>query len=298
MTIVNMKHVVIAASLLAAPATNAFAWGPDGHRIVCRIAHQLLDTARQKIIATLVTGYQAPDKGTFTSFPQACNFADVARSKARDNVPGWDRFDPFDAWHFLNLPRTAAVVEESHCQGNCVLTGIAHHVKALASADAADRAEALLFLGHWVGDIHQPLHVSYADDRGGNEIQPVGGGFYASSSLHGVWDSGIVSKAVGSDGWRAYADRLARAITPPETAAWTGASPLAWAQESYVLITRPLSQYCAWQAVKGETRCARLTGARTLAQAYQDQFGDDVAVRLQQAGVRLAGLLRQNLAVK
>jgi hypothetical protein len=297
MGIVRMKSLTAAACLALVTATDALAWGPDGHRIVCRIAQQVLDAARQKIIATLATEYRTPDEGKFASFPEACNFADDARQKARDNVPGWDRFDPFDRWHFLNVPRTTGLVAESHCDGNCVLTGIAHHAKALASAAAPERAEALLFLGHWVGDIHQPLHISYADDLGGNEIQPINGGFYTSGHLHAVWDSGIIHKAMDSDGWRVYADRLAREITPAETAVWTGASLLAWAQESYVLATRPRAQYCSWRTTKGESRCGRITAVRTLAQAYQDEFADDVAMRLQQAGVRLADLLRRHLPV-
>ena len=127
--------------------------------------------------------------------------ADEARSKARDNVPGWDRFDPFENWHFLNVPRTTRSVEQSHCHDNCVLTGIAHHAEALTTASTdRDRAEALFFLGHWIGDVHQPLHISYVDDRGGNDIKPINGGFYASSNLHAVWDSGIIAKAIGSDG--------------------------------------------------------------------------------------------------
>jgi hypothetical protein len=297
MTIGHMKHVLIAAILLVTPATDASAWGPDGHRIVCRIALQLLDAARQTRIATIVSTFRTPDKGTYASFPDACNFADDARGKVRDKVPGWERFAAFETWHFLNVSRTTITITESHCQGNCILTGIATHTKGLASTDEAARAEALFLLGHWVGDIHQPLHISYADDRGGNDVQPINGGVYTSANLHAVWDSGILGGMLGG-GWRTLADRLAREVTPAEQAGWIASPPLAWAQESYVLATRPRTEYCSWRTVKGESRCNRINTVRTLTRAYQDEFADDVAVRLQRAGARLAELLRRHLAVK
>jgi len=294
----RLKVFAIVACLTVSFAPEASAWGPDGHRIVCRIAYQLLDAPRQTEIRRLTSAYRTPDGAGFGFFTDGCVFPDEARSKARDNVSGWDKFDPFETWHFLNVPRTTHRVEDSHCHGNCVLTGIAHHVEALTNASTDEaRAEALFFLGHWVGDIHQPLHISYTDDLGGNNIKPINGGFYSSGHLHAVWDSGIIAKAIGSDGWRIYADRLAREITPAENAAWIGGQAISWAQESYNLTTRPKAQYCAWRDVNNESTCVRIAQVRTLAQPYQDEFQDDVELRLQQGGARLADLLRRHLAV-
>lgn len=294
----RLKVFAIVACLTISFAAEASAWGPDGHRIVCRIAYQLLDAPRQTEIRRLTSAYRKPDGEAFGLFTDGCLFPDEARSKARDNVPGWDKFDPFEIWHFLNVPRTTHRVEDSHCHLNCVLTGITHHAEALTNASTDEaRAEALFFLGHWVGDIHQPLHISYTDDLGGNNIKPINGGFYLSGHLHGVWDSGIIAKAVGSDGWRIYADQLAREITPAEKAAWIGGQAISWAQESYNLTTRPKAQYCTWRGVSNESTCVRIARVRTLAQPYQDEFEDDVELRLQQAGARLADLLRRHLAV-
>ena len=161
----------------------------------------------------------------------------------------------------------------------------------------ADRAGALFFLGHWVGDIHQPLHISFSDDRGGNSITPIHGNFYESTHMHGVWDSGIIAQSVGTDGWRLFADRLAREITPAENDSWIASPPLAWAQESYNLTTRLEAQYCSWRVVAGAQTCSRIPQERTLTQTYQDEFRDDVMQRLQQAGARLAELLRRQLVV-
>jgi hypothetical protein len=267
--------------------------------MVCRIAFQLLDTARRQEIIRLTATYRRPNGGSgFAFFTDGCVFPDEARDNARDNVSGWERYAAFDSWHFLNVRRTTQLVTDTHCNGNCVLTGIARHTDLLRTSKSdEDRAEALFFLGHWLGDIHQPLHVSYSDDLGGNSIQPIHGNFYSASRMHGVWDSGIISKLVGPEGWRLFADRLAREITPAENETWIASTPVAWAQESYVLTTRPATQYCAWRVTAGTPACVRIPQERTLAQPYQDEFGDDVMTRLQQAGARLADVLRRNLIV-
>ena len=207
-------------------------------------------------------------------------------------------FDAFDKWHFLNLPRAADLVTAAQCNGNCVLTGIAHHTEQLAHGSGDhERGEALFFLSHWMGDVHQPLHVSFEDDLGGNSIKPINGGFYASGNLHAVWHSGILTKAIGTLGWRAYADQLASAITPPEKAAWIGGEPISSAQESYGLTTKPKVQYCRWRTVNGTLSCGPIASGRTLAQPYQTAFEDDMELRLQQAGVRLADLLRRQMVI-
>lgn len=299
MNVVRWSSLLLAACVTLSVAPNAFAWGPDGHRIVCQIAFRLLDAPRQQEIIRLTAKYRRPNNGTgFSFFSEGCVFPDEARQKARDNVPGWDKFDAFDAWHFLNVPRTTHLLAESDCNNNCVLTGVARHADLLRTSKTdEDRAEALFFLGHWVGDVHQPLHVSYSDDRGGNSIGPIHGGFYESTHMHGVWDSGIIANLVGPNGWRLFADRAAREITPAQNDSWIAGSPLVWAQESYNLITRQAAQYCSWRLVSGMQTCTRIPQERTLAQPYQNEFRDDVAERLQQAGARLADLLRRHLSV-
>lgn len=295
------KAGLIAFAVWATFAGNAFAWGEDGHRSVCRIAFLLLDDAQQDEITRLTAEYVRPDGKKIASFPDACVFPDEARANGRKGMPDWKRFGEFDNWHFLNVPRTRIAIEEADCANDCVLKGIAHHSAVLHDADNDhDRAEALFFLGHWLGDVHQPLHVSYADDRGGNNVQPIKGGFYTKptdefpTSLHSVWDSKIIQKAEGKAGWRAYAHRLEKKITPAAEALWRTPLPLEWAQESYVLATLPATDYCQWSMTTTDS-CDSETQVRTLGAAYQALFQDDVETRLQQAGVRLAERIRQNL---
>src|SRR5262249_13692747 len=66
-------------------------------------------------------------------------------------------------------------------------------VLSSSAASDADKAASLKFLGHWVGDVHQPLHVSFEDDRGGNEINVVGD---CRGNLHSAWDTCLVVEAL------------------------------------------------------------------------------------------------------
>jgi hypothetical protein len=102
----------------------------------------------------------------------------------------------------------------------------------------------------------------------------------------------------GAVSWRDFADQLAHDITPAQRATWLQGASVDWAQESYNLITSSKAQYCDWQMIGGATTCAARAGRRTLGEQYQHEFADDVAMRLQQAGVRLAELIQLNLPVR
>lgn len=300
-----MSHSVSKRILLALAATfvgagSASAWGPQGHEVVCRIAVQLLKPQEQQEVDRLVKLYKTPAGDHYTAFPQGCTFADRARSSARAEKPGWTYFSRFNSWHFLNVPRDTRKVKDSYCGDNCVLTAVDYHAGRLANHHLEDwkRAEALLFLGHWVGDAHQPLHVSYEDDLGGNDIKPILGDYYDDSAdLHAVWDSGIIGMSMGGGGWSAYADHLKDGITPALRDQWRVAKPLEWAQESYAITTTKDVQYCDWTTGPDGDLCSPEGASRDLTKDYQDEFQTVVETRLQQAGVRLAERIHKSLGL-
>ncbi|KAG6499932.1 hypothetical protein ZIOFF_039746 [Zingiber officinale] len=86
--------------------------------------------------------------------------------------------------------------DEDGVKGRCVSGAITNYTNQLltygSSADESqyNLTEALLFLSHLMGDIHQPLHVGFTSDRGGNTI-PVRW-FRRKSELHKVWDKDII----------------------------------------------------------------------------------------------------------
>ena len=287
-----MRIRTITMLTVFAVAGTALAWGPDGHRTVCQIAFLHLDQAHQKEVDRLATNMQTPGPlPHYTSFAQGCTFPD----DVRDNIPAFERFKKFTKWHFINVPRTThEITSDEGRNDNCVLHGIAFHTGVVRDPNASDqdRAEALLYLGHWVGDIHQPLHVSFENDAGGGTIKPIKGGLY-SGSLHSVWDSGIIKNDI-QDGWKPFANDLNGNITAQDEADWLGETPVAWANESYQITIQPNVKYCKQSG--GE--CKPLTThGRTLKQDYQDKHQEEVETRLEQAGVRLADIIQKNLPV-
>lgn len=301
-----MRRFSVLFLLMVLLAPSAFGWGEDGHRIVCRIAYQSLTSAERKEVDRLLAAYDAPP-GADTlgkGYPDACIFADEARrkagdaKKAKDESSPWFRFNEFNNWHFLNVPRDTRGIEEQSCNDDCVLKGIAKHSDMLKNgATDQERAEGLIFVGHWIGDTHQPLHISFSDDQGGNKVEPITGGFFPIPqrfplNLHSIWDSGMLRKMVPGGGWKAFADKQEGKIKDEDRDVWVDSKPLEWVQESYDITVRPETMYCRW---KGGS-CESFGKGRVLEAGYLQESDDRVIVRLQQGGARLAEVIREGLA--
>ncbi|HKR67157.1 MAG TPA: S1/P1 nuclease [Thermoanaerobaculia bacterium] len=310
-----MRRIVsVALFLTLAIAGRAFAWGADGHVIVCRIAFLELENVpgAQDRVNELAALYRDPDGNPVASFAEGCKFPDFARAQVDDpQKPKWKKnFSQFNNWHFLNIPRETFAIEEDDCHDDCVLRGIMYHTKGVAMRGLSENqhAQALLFLGHWLGDIHQPLHISFQDDKGGNNVLVSKDSFYdrfkpkpgeqeRPVNLHSVWDGRIIGKMRGTMTVDELAQSLRDAITEEQRIAWRMSTPLDWAQESYDISTLPDVEYCEWTlGAKGET-CASEAQERKLTAAYQEEFDPVVRLRLQQAGVRLAAQIRKALGM-
>jgi S1/P1 Nuclease len=270
-----------ASGFIAAP--EARAWGDAGHRIVCQLAYlELTPAAKAKADALIALDPK------FKSFAASCTWPDIF-PVARP------------AEHFMNVPRGARAVEAANlCPAaeRCVAKAILNDTQELATnTDAGERLRLLKSLGHWVGDIHQPFHVSFEDDKGGNYIAASGG---CASSLHLVWDFCIVESAIGTDE-EEIAAALRSEISAADRKAWAPASldasaVAAWATESLEIVTRSSVQYCfqhngeCWyspeaQQLNGTRRTVEITGH------YLDEEAPIVRDRLKRAAIRLAAIL-------
>jgi S1/P1 Nuclease len=145
-------------------------------------------------------------------------------------------------------------------------------------ASERQRLEALKYLVHFVGDIHQPLHVSDNNDRGGNDVLVVFRGY--STNLHAVWDTRIIGPALGPDE-RSYALKLVQNITPDKLESWSKGDPVVWANEGYEI---------AVGVVYG-----KLPHSGTLPDSYEAEALPIVNEQLERAGVRLAMVLNSSL---
>ena|SRR5438105_2042190 len=150
-----------------------------------------------------------------------------------------------------------------------------------------DLREPSARIGHWVGDVHQPLHVSFEDDRGGNNVHVSG---ECDSNMHSTWDTCLVEAAVGKD-FQDAADKLGKLITEAQKQKWTKSDPKEWANESFKITESVQTKYC----VKHGGNCEKPPGGVKIDQTYIDANVPIVKEQLQKAGIRLAGLLDKAL---
>jgi hypothetical protein len=206
-------------------AGEVYAWGDTRHEIICEVAFQELTPQARTQVRQLLQ--EDPD---FSLFSKACTWPDYPRTRAGE--------------HFVNLPRSASGLGDDPCpvEAPCVVTAIAADLAVLsqASAPAPDKLVALKFLGHWVGDVHQPLHVSFQDDRGGNAMRAQGP---CGDNLHAVWDTCIIERTLGRD-IRPVASELRARVTEADRANWTSTGAKAWANESFAITTAATVRYC------------------------------------------------------
>jgi nuclease S1 len=238
-------------------------WGRDGHKMVCMIAWWEMKSSTQSKISALLG-----DDESYPRFMESCLWA--------DNVRGRDeKYDRWSTAHYVNLPRGASSFNaERDCgEAFCVVEGIEESLSALRNPNRskAEHAVDLKFLSHFVGDIHQPLHAGYADDRGGNDTKVTL--FGKPSNMHGMWDYGLLEHS--GKPWIDYASILYFEISDADRIAWSSTNPAKWTEESFEVVSTS-----AYNLIDTE-----------IGQAYYDQHIQIIESRIKQAGVRLADLL-------
>lgn len=261
------RGIFLALGLLA--AAPVLAWGEKGHRIVGDLAQRQLHPAAQAEVARLLAGEPEPTLAGVSKWADEVRANDPGRGKA--SAP----------WHYVNYPRNDCLYSPPRdCPGgNCAIAAINRFFLALADKKRSDheRREALKFLVHFVGDLHQPLHNGYKDDRGGNEYQIHYAG--RGMDLHDVWDWLILdATALPAP---AHADRLWR--RPPLPADPTRRSDrpaVDWSRESCELVQQ------------GDI----YPRGHAIGRDYLDRQRPLAETRLRQAGARLAAMLNYALA--
>lgn len=269
---VTLLTVVLAAVASGSPR-EAKAWGFAGHRIVCEIAwNELTARVKSNVRELLATDPDHPQ------FNETCLWPDLVRDDPRyaDDKPR----------HYLDVHIERGAHGDidlaRDCREHCVTEGIEHYARALIAGGEPNRGSlrALAFLSHFVGDIHQPLHVGFDRDGGGNriDIRPAVAS-KRSISLHEYWDTTLVEQIPGS--WRDVAARLGARIGDEERAmAGTQLDPLAWARETHRIATE-----IAYE----------LPEDGVVTNAYGDARRRVVEDQLTRAGVRLGALINQLL---
>jgi S1/P1 Nuclease len=301
--------MAVLATGLAAP--SAHAWGCQGHQTVALIAEKYLTPEAKELVFSLLSANPIEPQvkrycGSAVSDPMgdAATWADDVRNE-RKNGP----------WHYIDIPRGAARGPlDAFCgKQGCVISAIAEQVAILKDprASGPKRADAVRYIIHFVGDLHQPLHSTTNADEGGNCVPvkyfrrvPRERGHGYSPNLHSIWDSAILERdSEGADAGE-YAEML-EATFDGAIEGWqkAGIHVDEWVWESHEFaeshVYRGLTPKVGIEPDVPVHSCTEDNniGGRLLqehiaaGEAYQAEAAPVVERRIAQAGVRLAMIL-------
>jgi len=277
---IRVSMLVFAAMLAASPA--AMAWSALGHRLVGAIAERHLSPAAEAQVRELLAGEPDPTLAGVAYWADALRNSDPAEFKRTSR------------WHYINALGGGCDFDliRDCPDGNCVVAQIERQSAILAdrAQPREARRDALKFLVHFVGDVHQPMHAGDRADAGGNGYQislvtALEPEAYArdkyndgvmGTNLHSVWDYYILG-ARGLSLPR-YTQALDALPWPPPTES-PSSSPMAWAKESCRLIQA--------RHIYPDTH--------KLDDGYLDAFRPLAEQRIRQAAWRLASMLNADL---
>lgn len=253
-----MKKILFGFSLVFLSVQSLFAWGPTGHRVTGEIATQYLSPETQLIIDDILDG---------DSLALISTFGDDIKSDAQ-----YRKYSPL---HYINIPFGETYEESKKNPQGDVITGIAKAIEVLKDEKSTkeDKAFWLKMLVHFVGDMHQPLHVGIGDDKGGNDFQVRW--FNQGTNLHRVWDSQIINSFGMS--YTELANNAKR-LTAKEIQEMQAGTYLDWMNDSRELM----------KDIYENTEIGEKLGYE-----YMYKYTDTVRLQLQKGGLRLAALLNE-----
>ena len=306
--VVMSGMIIVSAWLTSTPQTMA--WGPVGHAVIGELAEVYVlqqDPGLQRLLARFRDSPQQVGQAFLhTDLPSSgealrllANWPDIHKRE-----PG---MLPHDTQrHYVNLPHNVLYDRSRHCpEGLCSIETLLEQRAILADPHApmSQRAGALAWVTHLMGDIHQPLHAGKAEDRGGNlfcvawmgepsKLVNINGEKRCSgANLHALWDGDIIDVITGfthPNEAAAYARQL-----QPYLQLVQASEPPLTAQSS-----------AEWRAVverwHTETQALILLddiypSGHSVGRGYAQRHYDTIRLQLLRAAVRLAALLRLTL---
>jgi nuclease S1 len=276
------RWLILSIVLASTTSVALQGWGEQGHRLVADLATRHLTPIAKQNVAWLLDNRPLAD---------IASWADEFRGD--NNQTEW--------WHFMNIPPAASGYDrdrdcprqagvEAGSRGDrwrdCIVDRILYNQERLANTtlDRPDRAIALKYVVHFVGDLHQPFHT-LGVGRGGNDVHvTVFGSSNCSNNpsrafpcnLHSVWDSMLITHRGWNDQqWITAAESLAakRGLFNANPG-----TPAEWGTESFHL-----------------AKAALVPDQGTIDEAYYAKNIGVIEERIALAGARLAALLNKSL---
>jgi len=272
--------------ILSMTLTVVYSWGLEGHQATAGVAMSLLNGQSQ----TSLNGILASGDNLVS----VSDWADQIKSN-----PAWKWAS---ALHYADIPDWACSFAMSDCLNNiCVVGAITNYSTILGVSNDPDMQQvAVKFLTHFVGDVHQPLHVGFVGDLGGNKIE----GTYDDSdfNLHSVWDTGIIEDRLAdfnndTSQWTAY---LVSQLTKVNTSSWSdcpssgvSGAPSVICPEHWANGSAQLACSNAYVDADGTTH---LQSGFDLGGYQDDYYNRNLPIieeQIMKGGVRLAALFNQ-----
>jgi hypothetical protein len=298
------------AGIIHVPST--LAWGCKGHQAVAYLAEKHLTPEAKLMFQALLTGNPVDPQlkrycgNAITDlFADASTWPDDERSRDPKTAP----------WHFIDVPLGATQSQVAAACGaeGCVTEAITQQLAILKDkmAPAPKRSDALRFIIHFVGDLHQPLHATTNSDRGGNCVpvkylrrNPRSNGSSYTPNLHGIWDTELVEFQMEGADASEFANTLDTQFASSftewkqggmqlESWAWEGHQHAAAITYGALPVKIPVEPVVPINSCKdGNNIGARMLHLHeVLGALYQGAAGAVIEERLAQAGIRLAMIL-------
>jgi hypothetical protein len=266
---------LIVLSIALAFTSNCYAWGRDGHRLTGLIAEKFLTPKTQERLQTILQGKSLADVSTWMD-------------EQRPALVKFDSTTPL--WHYNDVPVCEKAKLADYCpDGNCASEKTKKYVKVLSDSDSTleEQADAVKFIVHMVGDIHQPLHAADNLDRGGNLVKVNFDG--NRIKLHQAWDTGLVAEAQDGKSEEEFGNNLyATYGTKAKMSAKGNIGQ--WVAESHKLAAK-----YTYGGLSGFACKQKISGTPVLDDAYRKAAVGVIQLQLTKAGARIAYLLNNAL---
>lgn len=281
---------------LALAIPKAHALGQQGHLIVCELAYSSLSKQQQHAIDNLIDQLPTSQKALINNrlyrphdapltYSQSCIWADAIREL--------ETYDKFSTWHYVNVARDSEKIVAIEDSRPDILSALVVHDLQFRNADnVEEQLEALLFISHWFADIHQPLHVSFKSDRGGNDTQ-VQSRDKRCKNLHQVWDNCLVRDLkMKQKSWQQAFTQFQNQEKAQFNGFVSRENILDWSNESFAITRSKTLDYCTYGS---NLRCEPGTDAVEYDSHYIQQNGPVLKQQILRAASRLGIYLARNL---
>jgi len=257
-----MHRLILLFLLLPLLSFGNTVWGRRGHRVTGHIAEKHLSHKAKKAIKTLLDGHSLAYVSTYA-----------------DEIKADRAFWGYSPWHYVNYPLDQTYAESEKSSSGDLITGIDQCKRILLDRNASlnDKVFHLKLLVHLMGDLHQPMHVSRSEDRGGNDIQVQW--FDEGTNLHRLWDTNLL-ETYGM-GFHELGDELNRSTSKKMRKQIQDGDMVSWLEESHALA----------KEVYGSVEVGE-----KLSYGYSYRYNEVLFDCLKKAGFRLARVLNDIFA--